>query len=1271
MLQTILRVGSRTFIPELRCVLFAIVIGFLSLSAEAQVPLSNGGNHTGTIPANASESFTFAGTAGESIILRAGGTNVVPKIELIAPNGTSVATAPASAPGAGSRDALLENTLSASGTFTVKVSSYYANGTGPYSLRFVQIPGTSIVPPGDEGGPLVSGAVANGVIELGDLDVWTFDANSGDSIQLRMGGTNVVPLIKLYGPNGTLIQAAPETAPGGGNRDAVIATRLAVGGKFTVVASSYYFNGGGGYSLSFLRAPGDVTVSPGDQGGPLTNGAKHNGFIDVGEFDVWTFDGTAADSIQLRMGGTNLVPWIHLYGPDGSLVQVTPTVAPGGGSRDTIISTRLTTTGKYIVVTSGYYFNSTGSYGLSFVKVPGTYTTSPGDQGGLLTNGETVNGNVDTGDFDVWTFSANSGDSIELRMGGVNLVPWMHLYGPDGALVQVAPETAPGGGSRDAIISTRLAMSGTFTLVTSGYYPNSAGDYSVSFLKAPGEIAITPGDEGGALTNGFTYSGSIDIGDVDAWTFEGRAGNNIEIRLGGTNVVPWIHLYGPDGALVDVVPDNAPGGGSRDAALYNVKLPASGTYTVTVGSYYFNGGGGYTLTLVQGASDVFVAPGDEGGSMTNGYVYNGTNSVGDLDTWSFYGTPGDSNIFRIGTVNYTPWLRLYGPSGELVKEAFTAGAGVRTNQLSFIVTNAGNYTLISEAYFLNQSGTFNLKQSRFPPDLNMPAQTNIDEGTTLNIPISAQDPDEPNKGLTFLLQSAPPGVAINTLGPTNAVIVWSPTEADGPSTNTFRVTVTDLVNGVSFVRTNTFTVVINEVNVAPVLTVPADTQVNELTPLNVTVTATDADIPKNNLTFSLIAPPEGMTIDSASGAISWVPTEAQGPGSYPVKVAVTDDNALAINEQHLSTTNSFTVTVREVNTAPFVTIGDQAVDEGKAFSATVVVADGDLPLNGRTFALVDPPQGLTIDPTTGVLSWTPTEAQGPSTNAVTVTVTDDNPAAVNEAHLSTSKTFIIVVNEVNSAPVFAAVASQTVDELKTLTVGSPATDSDLPTNTLSYALVNPPVGATVSPQGVVTWTPTEAQGPTNVTIVVVATDNGTPALSGTNTFNVGVNELNTAPVIADIAEQSGPVGLPFTIPTEVTDNDLPPNQITLALENAPSGMSVDAATGTINWTPSAGQIGVFSVTLKATDDGSPAQSASKVLKITVTSPDARLAATALSNNRIQVDITANQAHTYNLERSTDLATWETVLQVPLVDGKYTHVEAMNAGHRFYRLKQIQ
>src|SRR5204863_269876 len=150
------------------------------------------------------------------------------------------------------------------------------------------------------------------------------------------------------------------------------------------------------------------------------------------------------------------------------------------------------------------------------------------------------------------------------------------------------------------------------------------------------------------------------------------------------------------------------------------------------------------------------------------------------------------------------------------------------------------------------------------------------------------------------------------------------------------------------------------------------------------------DLPANSLTFALVSAPTGMTINPATGAISWTPTEAQGPSTNIVSVSVTDNGVPA-----LSVTNTFTVTVNEVNLAPVLTVpANQTINEQTTLSVSASAIDADISANTLTFALVSAPTGMTINPASGAISWTPTEAQGPSTNIASVSVTDNGVPAL-------------------------------------------------------------------------------------------------------------------------------------------------------------------------------------------------------------------------------------------------------------------------------------
>src|SRR5438128_5387763 len=159
-----------------------------------------------------------------------------------------------------------------------------------------------------------------------------------------------------------------------------------------------------------------------------------------------------------------------------------------------------------------------------------------------------------------------------------------------------------------------------------------------------------------------------------------------------------------------------------------------------------------------------------------------------------------------------------------------------------------------------------------------------------------------------------------------------------------------------------------------------------------------------------------------------------------ITALVTDNGA-----PPLSDTKSFTVVVTEANSAPVLTVPTaQSVAELNTLTVTNTASDPDLPANTLTFSLVSAPAGVNLDASSGVLNWTPSEAQGPSTNLITVRVTDSGAP-----QLSDTKSFTVVVTEANSAPVLTVPTAQSVAELSTLTVTNSASDTDLPANTLT------------------------------------------------------------------------------------------------------------------------------------------------------------------------------------------------------------------------------
>ena len=146
---------------------------------------------------------------------------------------------------------------------------------------------------------------------------------------------------------------------------------------------------------------------------------------------------------------------------------------------------------------------------------------------------------------------------------------------------------------------------------------------------------------------------------------------------------------------------------------------------------------------------------------------------------------------------------------------------------------------------------------------------------------------------------------------------------------------------------------------------------------------------------------------------------------------------------------------------------DYEVDEGTELSFTTAASDADLPAGGLTFSLYGAPTGASVDPVTGVFTWTPGEADGPGVFTFDVVVTDDGVPS-----LAGRRTVTVTVVDLDGPPV-------AIDDEADTDAGVPVViavldnDSDPDGDALTIDGVTDPAGGSVSVNidGTVTYTP--------------------------------------------------------------------------------------------------------------------------------------------------------------------------------------------------------
>ena len=450
----------------------------------------------------------------------------------------------------------------------------------------------------------------------------------------------------------------------------------------------------------------------------------------------------------------------------------------------------------------------------------------------------------------------------------------------------------------------------------------------------------------------------------------------------------------------------------------------------------------------------------------------------------------------------------------------TASAGwyIDSVAISNIVCCAGNAADLAlgssvspSALNLSSNVTFTLNVTNLGPN----AAANVVLADTLPagfnfVTASASQGTWNNNGNSFsaslgtIANQARATVTIQAVGSasgqwTNSATVSSSTPESNPANNT--------AGAVSFV--NSPPTISGITNVVTAEDVPAG-------PIGVVIG--DAETPASSLVLSASSSDTNLInaahiVFGGSGASRTVTLTplTNHFGSCSVVIGVSDGLA--------SANTSFTFTVNQVNhPAVLASIPNFVIFEKDTLQFTNKAADIDLG-ETLTYTLSNAPAGAFITGDTGIFTWTPTEAQGPSTNFMAVIVTDNGSPP-----LSTSQSFSVAVLESNEPPVLAPISNRAIHVGTTLVISNSATDADLPTNALTFSPYPPgPAGSDINAtNGVFVWTPDSSFANTTNSVTVVVTDENPAAVNSQNlsdakSFTVVVAPPPTfsSPVVSD------------------------------------------------------------------------------------------------------------------------------------------------------------
>ncbi len=362
---------------------------------------------------------------------------------------------------------------------------------------------------------------------------------------------------------------------------------------------------------------------------------------------------------------------------------------------------------------------------------------------------ETTCGDINQpAEVDVFTFFGQRPCAVTILVseipgtGEPGFDPHVELRAPDGSKVKYDWD------GTSVTIRQHLTQCGTWHIIVRDHDGTHTGEYCLSLIMNPGPTTHESDPNGGPIAPAQTKTGSIDVGDLDAFTFSANAGDTVTIVMseipgtGEAGFDPQVELHAPDGNVV-----TTPGWGISSETIQAQHLTQTGTYFIITRDHDGYHTGQYGLSLIKNPGPTTHESDPNGGPIRtwDPDPKTGTIDVGDLDAFTFWGNPNDivmivmSEIPGTGEVGFDPQVELHAPDGNWV----TTGWGVSSVTIEATLTQFGTYFIITRDHDGYHWGEYYLNLTRL-----------YDIGTTPAIASLSVDPNSVVQGDPIMLTAS-------------------------------------------------------------------------------------------------------------------------------------------------------------------------------------------------------------------------------------------------------------------------------------------------------------------------------------------------------------------------------------------------------------------------------------------------------------------------------------------------------------------------------------
>jgi hypothetical protein len=358
-----------------------------------------------------------------------------------------------------------------------------------------------------------------------------------------------------------------------------------------------------GAALTLVAAAGTVdaqpfpTLAPGQSvQGRLESGDP--ALTDHGRFKVYQVRAEAGRRYVVRMDSDDFDAYLTLARPVGGVTDYIRHDDDGGDGTNARLRFSVPASGTYLILAQSLGSEGTGAFTLALDTVH--VRPAPVRD---LTLGETVRGTLTEGDaeyeddeegvYHLYRFRGVEGQRVRVRMDSDEIETTVEVGMMDGSAF-IALEQEFGGYGNVAMAT--LPSAGTYYVRAGGY---GEGDYTLRVEERVSRpIQARPIQRGQSVT-GTLGAGDADLDDgrlVDAYSFTGRAGEQVSVTLRSDDFDTFLFLGRMEGGVFQQLETNDDDGDSLNSRI-DYTLPASGEYVIHATSFGAGAEGTYVVRV--------------------------------------------------------------------------------------------------------------------------------------------------------------------------------------------------------------------------------------------------------------------------------------------------------------------------------------------------------------------------------------------------------------------------------------------------------------------------------------------------------------------------------------------------------------------------------------------------------------------------------------------------------------------------------------------------